>query len=322
MSVDNAVPQAGRVRRRLESKSHHNVERAFWELFLHEALKRTGFEWSLSLRSSRAQPLETSTSLFRTPGRRGLHTWRPPWQATQPAVRARRKRLNAAWDEVNRAAPPGFFISVAVDHEGSQAPSGCRLREKRSSRGSTGWIEQLSPRHSQTVLARTKLPEKLFTIDDWRFGVRALPMTDDGVASADDSTPLIGIGPMEMTYGGSGRAIRRALDRKRPSRYGALDRPYVIALHDTHLFADTDEAINALFGASAIQLTFRGDKIVKQETVRSANGFWRENRNTSVAAVVYARRLTPWFLATAEIQVIPNPWASRALTIELPWART
>ena len=250
-------PQAGRVRRRLESKSQHNVEGAFWELFLHEALKRTGFDLELEVKPGAAT---RDIDFLVSHARSKRAAYMEATVAGDPAaVRARRKRLNAAWDEVNRAAPPGFFISVAVDHEGSQAPSGRRLRE-----AVIPWLNRLDRAAVAQAFADSagahELPEKLFTIDDWRFGVRALPMTDDGVASADDSTPLMGIGPMEMTYGGSGRAIRRALDRKRPSRYGALDRPYVIALHDTHLFADTDEAINALFGASAIQLTFRGTR--------------------------------------------------------------
>jgi hypothetical protein len=86
--------------------------------------------------------------------------------------------------------------------------------------------------------------------------------------------------------------------------------------------------ISALFGEEAIQLTFRVARqqairhAARQQAIRRANGFWREDRNTSVAGVLYGRRLAPWSLATATVELIPNPWAVRPMTIDLPWART
>jgi hypothetical protein len=52
------------------------------------------------------------------------------------------------------------------------------------------------------VLAKQRPAELLEAGGKVPHSIRALPMTDDGVTSAGDSTPLIGIGPVEMTYGG------------------------------------------------------------------------------------------------------------------------
>ena len=311
--------QAQRLRRRLLSKNQNNVEGAFWELFLHEALRRSGFAVDLEVSPGTAR---TDIDFLVSHSETDHRVYVEATVAGDPAaVRARRSRMDAAWDEVNKAVPPGFFISVSIDQEGAQTPSGRRLRE-----AIMPWLNGLDrdsvARSIEAGAASRDLPENVFAVDDWRFRVRALPMTDEGVASADDSTPLIGMGPFEVAAGGSRRAILNALDRKRPSRYGQLDWPYVVAILDTHRFADVEEVVSALFGEEAIEITLRGDEIVNQETVRRPNGFWREDRNRSVAAVVYARKLAPWSLATAEIQLIPNPWASRPATLELPWART
>lgn len=307
-----------RLRSRFTSRTPEQVESAFWELTLHAALCKRGFEVAFESRpGSGSTDIDYRISSSRT----SAECYFEATVAGDPSsVRARRRRLEAVWDTVNQAAPPGFFAWIArVENEGLSAPSGKRLRE-----AIVPWLQGLDRATVRDGMEREPgryaLPECVFEIADWRFRVRAFPLSDDAAASPDDGARLIGVGPSEVAAGGSRAAIMGALDRKRSAKHGTISLPYVVALLDLHRFAGDDDIVSALFGEPALQLTLRGDEMVSTDSIRHRNGFWQEDRNTRTSAVLYARNLSPWMFTRVTPQLWVNPWATRPLEAELPWA--
>ncbi|MCF3946954.1 hypothetical protein [Acidiphilium iwatense] len=106
--------------------------------------------------------------------------------------------------------------------------------------------------------------------------------------------------------------IKAAVESK-ASRYGQLDRPYIIAVCALETFANADSAIDALFGTEAVIVTENGD----HRLVRNCDGAWRGSKgpiHTRVSAVLSAERLTPWDVGQRQMRLIHNPWAARPLS--------
>lgn len=118
------------------------------------------------------------------------------------------------------------------------------------------------------------------------------------------------------------RPIRKTL-RDKGGRYGALDRPYVIAILVADPMANELDVVNALFGDVRVSVPVvtgrRGAPLLR----RARTGFWSgppAPRYTRVSAVTVAINLAPSTLRSVEPVTWLNPWAARPLTVELPWS--
>jgi hypothetical protein len=124
----------------------------------------------------------------------------------------------------------------------------------------------------------------------------------DGVSIVDDEHPL-----------------RRALERKRPSRYGELSLPYVVAISEEpfHPGEPAWHRRNLLFGHKVIEL--RDGQPAR--SARRTDGTWRGPgampQHTRLAAVLFARGLLPWTVDKIELEWWDNPSASQPVPNEL-----
>ncbi len=312
--------KAKTLRAELSSRIPAKVEGAFWELYLHAALARTPFDLSVDVPTGING---VNVDFVATP--RGQDEARFSLDAVAvgdpPAIRARARRLKAAWDALNDATPTDFFVWVVeVEQEGVRTPSGTKLRETI-----LAWLDTLDRgtvlRNLEVSPGRSSLPERSFAIDDWRFLVRAMPLSDDAATRADPQRRLVGAEPIETAWGGASKTIRSGLRRKRASKYDSLGLPYAVGLLDLHRVSSGDEDLDGqLFGEEAIQLTFREDEVVSTTPIRRRNGFWTPSTNTRMSAVLYARHLSPWTITRVTPQLWINPWAARPLTVNVPWA--
>ncbi len=111
------------------------------------------------------------------------------------------------------------------------------------------------------------------------------------------------------------RAIQAAVEEK-AGRYGALDRPYIIAVNALDTFASGDAAVDALFGTEVAVVTAeRG-----MQCRRNPDGVWMRPGGpayTRVSAVLSTERLSPWDVGQRRLRLIHNPWAARPI-LDLP----
>jgi hypothetical protein len=105
--------------------------------------------------------------------------------------------------------------------------------------------------------------------------------------------------------------IRAALEKK-ASRYGDLDRHYVVAVNSLGLFHNEDHAFNALLGTFLTAVGQLGDGTFKIEDTRKLNGIWvgpRGPRRKGLSAVLSTEQIDPWNFASRHGRLIRNPWA-------------
>ena len=119
--------------------------------------------------------------------------------------------------------------------------------------------------------------------------------------------------------GGRFRGTFRSALRTKSRKYGEPGEPYVIAVLNPHSFSDEDDAVDALFGTQQFQIGDKASSELVTRPFRAKDGIWRENQNTRVSAVLYARRLTPWSIAASTPELWINPWARHPLPDCFRW---
>lgn len=298
---------------RLRARDDEQFRSAFWELYLHEALRRMNFRVQV-------EPQLQSTSRRRDfhvePGESHEFTIEAVMAHDSRNDDARANRLARVYQSVNRLDNRDFSIALRLVSEGQTEPSGARLRDQIGA-----WLATLDRTELRPILEAGRsreMPERTFTVRDWIWAVRALP-TPDHVAAGIARHSLIGIYPGGGGFSNPDR-LRSRLRGKRPSVYGVGEQPFVIALLDNELLSGADTLIDALYGDEAIQFDPANPE-APAVPLRRGNGFWRSGRNTRVSAILYGREVLPWSIARVSPTLWLNPFAQAPLHTELPFAR-
>lgn len=304
--------KAQRLRAEFRSGRDVQVEAAFLEMFLHAAFQRTPLSVEIEPGRSagkqpdfRCWPRENSADDFYVEAR---------LVGNPAAVRAREKRLKNAFDDLNRAEAPRFSIMVAIEQEGHATPAGAELRRRI-----LPWLESLDYEHERSKLeaGESDLPHRTFGVTDWIFNIRAIPIP----RTPPNTRPhrLVAVEPVRTAAGGSTREFANAV-RTKGSRYSLPDRPYCIALGNTHTFQSGDDAADVLVGQEVIE--FPRDRPEAARLTRRADGYFRPDRNRRVSAVLHVQLLTPWGVFQAQPDLWINPYARQRFPVSLPWANT
>jgi len=154
---------------------------------------------------------------------------------------------------------------------------------------------------------------KTFTAGDWIIELELY----SGGADPQSSARAIGVAQLRGGMITPHKDLRQALELK-SRRYGALDRPYLIAVAD-----GKDQLFNKNSVDSALTDAVFGDEIVQFRNgtaydTRAKNGFWHGPngpRNKHVSGVLLLPETGLWRLREENWQPIlaVNPWAERQL---------
>ena len=307
------VPSEGNTRAelavRLRSSDNRAFLAAFWELYLHESFFRLRCaieghppipgssrspDWLVEPQSGRSFFLEAT--------------------AAAPRDADDDPRTNELLDAINRPRVTDFRLGVEVLRRSVATPSAKRILKVLNP-----WLESLDPDDVWTDYERggfSRLPIKHCQDGGWELTFRAIPRRRP-TTSPIRPLGLVGPGPVRVVDPVG--PVLRALKEK-ATRYGELDRPYVIALSCVGTTVDSLGIQDALFGGPRMTLHLDRDEL--EEGPRTG-GFWIDRgrpRNTRVSAVVVVHRLLPWTVATAQPYVFHNPWATRPFEGGHPWA--
>ncbi|WP_038384411.1 hypothetical protein [Bradyrhizobium elkanii] len=106
--------------------------------------------------------------------------------------------------------------------------------------------------------------------------------------------------------------------KKKASRYGKLDHPYVVALNALSTHHSELVVHDALFGTPYVRISKgpNGEEIV--EDLRRPDGVWYgppdgRPQNTRLSGVLALMKIDPWNFAAKTGLLIPNPWAEKPL---------
>ena len=299
---------------RLTSARFDTFHSAFFELYLHELLRRLGcvVEVHPELNGERSS---SPDFLVREPG--GRHWFLEAVLASETSNRDRgRESLQArVFQAIDEIESPDFWLHARARGELEASPSTNLL--KREIRD---WLETLdyeSCREKIRLDGGRELPRFERALGAWRLTIQASAKSRAhrgltrtlGFQSRGDSRQVK-----------TADALRKAVKRK-AGKYGHLDGPFCVAVNAMESIGEPGEIARSLYGSEpALHLGRAGDWPIE----RNQDGvFGRSDRHSRVSGVLVFQMLFPTTSRSVSARMWLNPDATHPLggtVLQLPVA--
>jgi len=287
----------------------------FWELYLHNLLRRAGFSVEVEPDLS---DVTTKVDFLAQRGQCSIAV-----EATTVlgpiAEKAAHQRKLTVYGALQRLNSPNFSLEVGIFAEGpSDLPIG-RLRPQIES-----WLASRAPNAVEDRLTQQgdqSLPTFPIRWGGWEVDLVAWPRAEED--RGEPHNPLGAFGPGRGSQLDDVTSLRKRLHAK-GSHYGDLDVPFVIAVLMLRDFADDRDVEAGLFGTKAIQYTQRrgmDDPPPWARWIRRDDGYFLRSTgpiHEGVSALLVGERLPPWNIANLSPLVWHHPAPRRPLGHALP----
>jgi hypothetical protein len=295
------------IRGNLRADDHHSAS-AFWELYLHEAYRRSGADIEIHPQV----PSRSARPDFRITLANAAFYLEAVTVGRAPAEIAEDSRL----DQVHRVLADMLIEDFSI--ELSTYGVGPRPLATKRLRGALRcWLDLLEADQVVAAVEASEyagfdsLPELTWNDDGWSLVFHALPLGEWARGTPRSALGLLGPGEAVLVDNETG--LRRVLASKK-GKYGPLDAPLVIAVLSNTEYPTRDyEVENALYGVSSHRPIERaqGDGHLFEE------GFWIGTngwRNGDVPQVLAASDLYPWTITVTQ----PRCWYTLEPGVDLP----
>jgi hypothetical protein len=287
----------GRLRSNIDD--HH--QSAFFELFLYKFLRARGCK-IVAIEPKLAHTDRSPDFLVETA--RGERFY---LEAVLASGRSNQEtgayaRLNTALAAIDNIPSPNNFLALTTEGLPT-AP----LSLKKLKREVQSWIAGLPAGDAAKDAAPFKNEE-----NGCRIELNALPRK-----AAEEGARAIGMRHFPLTQITPHQEIRPGL-KKKASRYGELDLPYIVAIDCLSMYHREEGVIDALLGEPYVTFTRLPDGTLKEEHLRRPDGIWYgppngQPQNTRMSAVLAFFRIDAWNFVTKTGLLIPNPWAKKPI---------
>lgn len=305
------LPSSARadLRGRLRSSDDRQWHGAFWELYLHESLRRAGYDVTIhpAVGTTSRQPdflVERNDATFYLEAKTVFG------RSTTSGVTARRDRL---YDEINKLDCPDFFLSVDIRSDGASDPRGRQVRKALRE-----WLEDLDP---DAATAQSLFEDDrnacVWARDGWEIEFRPIPVKREARGKPNKS--LIGFYPSSAGLVSDDQKLYVSLAGK-GSAYGDLRNPLVVAINIHSFSSDNFDVMNALYGRSQVTFDPANPHASAVET-RAPDGYWAAGswRHQHVAAVVVGRSVMPELLTRQPPTLWRHPDARQSVPAHALW---
>ena len=303
--------ETGDVRARFRSRLPSQHFAAWWELYLHRLFSRLGFEIEVhpTVKGSTGRPDFTIT-------RDGESLYVEAVMVESGIQEPGRHPLREAYvlDAINQIKAPAFLLSVQFKSVGVQSAPLRRLTDPI-----VAWLHRLAENIDDLYEASNSGAEPQATevaAGDWRLALRVIPLAPD-----QRNLPyhrLIGIGPITTGRTDDEERLGKALRRKR-KRYGAPDRPLLVAALAVSGTMDDQSVAAALYGAGTLSIN-----LDTRETRydRTPNGVWVGRRGLigrRVSGVLMGHSLGMYSIGSVLPRLWHHPAPNHPVTTEFPF---
>jgi hypothetical protein len=299
------------LRGRFRSTDNANHRSAFYELFLHELLRRLG---------CRVQIHPPIAGIERHPDflvESETHHARFYLEAVvvteeSEEEMAAQSRMNTVYDAINRLDSPDFYVGMSVFGSPATPPPARRIRD---------FITEHFGQTTHDEIAGVFAAGGLEALPRWQYEHDGWVIQFFPIPKPPERRGRPGVRPIGIQFTGfqtveTRESIRTAVVEK-AHLYGQLDLPYIIALNALGDFVDRSVTLEALLGAE--QISFARDP-QRTEIGRAQNGAWTSPagpRYTRVSGVLVTTHLSPSSIQWASICLYHNPWAALPYDCEL-----
>jgi hypothetical protein len=207
-------------------------------------------------------------------------------------------------DRLDEAAHPSFLLDIDSDGDPSSQPSSNELIARAHA-----WLNSLDVDALRTqfeAVGLEAMPTLEWSHDLWQLTLRAIPMRRERRGQTNRLIGALGDG---VRWTNTWEPLRGAV-KKKANRYGALDKPLVIAINVDSFHLDAIDEVQALYGEESwVEVLGHPERSGPQ---RQPNGAWRGPKgpqNRRASAVWFFNDLTPYTLGTRRSTLYLNPWA-------------
>lgn len=296
------------LRGRLRSSDYENFRSGFFELFLHELFLKLNCQVEV-------HPLMPQTNnkpdFLITEESGNQYYVEAVAVSYKPSAQRRAEKLLDTFVDyvIENLKDERFQVLLSVQGDLATAPPA-----KRTVRQLARWLASLDPGEVERAITAAgpqdmlcAMPEHTVTHGKWAASFRACPLSEEnrnrglgglrgwntGVRGVDQITP-----------------VETAL-KKKASRYGIFDRPFVVAIDAVDVHKHSIE--QALFGEIRIGIPVGPDFASGEaHPIRDPQGVWTSwsgPRRKVLSAILVASGLHPCRIAEAECCLYLNPWA-------------
>lgn len=305
------LPDAARadVRGGLRSGDDRQFEGAFWELYLHESLRRAGCDITVhpEVAGSSRQPdfLASVEGATFYPEAKSISA-----ATGAPGDTARRQRV---YDEVNKLDHPDFWVAIHFRSQGQTDPRGAQIRKELRE-----WLDGLDPDETKFGSKFDDDREALvWKCSGWEIEFRPIRVSADSRGLPNKR--LIGLYDSGTPFVSDDERLGKALAAK-GSAYGDLPYPLVVAVNVNAFSAGNFDIMNALYGS--LQYTFdTANPDFAAVPTRAPDGYWAAGswQHQHVAAVLVGRCITPESIARQSPTLWHHPQANPTVPCLPPW---
>jgi hypothetical protein len=301
---------------RLRRKDEDPFSTAFFELFLHELMRRQGqvtihpeADWGTSKRVDfRVQPRNSEAFLLEAT------TFHRDSKAEQNAEIG----IRAICETIDQVESPNFWLCVEIDGKASQQLS---LKELRQ------FLEK-KLRELEDDESRSNEPNKQF--ETWLYTRHGLTLTFTPMPKSKlRAKPGVGTlgsrsGPDSFGFSTVVRDLRGHLKRK-GKKYGAPSLPLIIAINVIDwMYQGHQELAQALFGtvreAARVSFPEGQEPLVESFLKQEKDGLLFDGKDPhyrEVSGVLVFSSTAPWSLGVVTSRLFLNPWAIHPLAASL-----
>lgn len=289
---------------RIRSGDDRAFRSATFELFLHEYLRRRGYQ--LTPHPGLPEGVTTRPDFLVTcPDGSGFYLEAVSAVDRDGRSQAGEARIHTTLQHLTDANHANFFVEVAWTGYPDTQPSGRRLAA-----AVVAWLNTLDADDAIVVMERgdfDELPSMEWTHEGWTLTVTALPCRPD--ARGQDRR-LIGAQNFGARWVDGWTPIRDAIMTK-ARRYGDAEIPLVVAVNvSSHRLDEIDE-LQALFGQE--QFVIDRDNLDAEPRIeRVLNGAWigpAGPRSKRCSGAWLFHDVTPYTLSRRKSTLYANPWA-------------
>jgi hypothetical protein len=275
---------------------------AFFELFLHHLALARGCK-VLAIEPKLEHTDKTPDFLLENANQERFYLEAALATGRSNQETAAHARLNTALAAIDSAPSPAHFLDLTV-----QGMPSAPMSIKKIKRALQSWIAGLPDDETAKDAAPFLYEEHGATIK-----LRAWSRSKKG----DDGDRAIGIRRFPVTQITPSQEIHGAL-KKKASRYGELEHPYLVAINALATFQREEAVIDALLGTPYVKITRMSDGTEKVEHLRGPDGIWYgppdgQPQNKRMSGVLSFMQLDPWNFASRNGLLIPNPWATKPM---------
>lgn len=294
------------LRGKLRSEIHHRS--AFWELYLHEAYRRSGYHIAIHP-DVPGRPTHPDFLVSRDDERFYLEAVTVGRNRAEIAEEARLAQVHQLLTDL---LLEDFSIGLSTYSVGPRPLATRRLRAELRD-----WIGGLDPDAVSAAVEASpsvgfdRLPELHWNDDGWVLVFHAVPL---GEWARGVPRPALGMmGPGEATLVDNVTGLNRVIESKK-NKYGPLEAPLVIAVQSKTEIPTRDyEVERALYGAS----TRRPAETASEDGHLIEEGLWIGQsgwQNREIPEVISIYELEPWSVANSQ----PRCWTTLQPEVELP----